>query len=210
MNLTKQRQVADLGARKGQSVRQVQIAVPRADGKPGVEYRIERIPWGRFMKVVKFSGSVSPLTLHNGSAGSATDDPYKIDRETRKPRRGSIPYGRCLQTLPSEVLEGFLPPKWYGPGVRNVPEELLGRPACRVAADGSPKIDSNHPCQCILDLIAYRTAANVERMAMIETRSAADRQATAAEGMVEAVAGLAQVVKDMQGGGKKPGKGSNE
>ena len=210
MNFTKPRQVVDLGARNGQSVRQVQIAVPRADGR-GVEYRIERLPWGRYMKVVKPNGSVERIPLHNGSAGSATDDPYKIDREVRKPRRGAIPFGRCLQTLAPDVLEGFLPPKWFGPGVRNVPESLLGRPACRTAADGHPVVNADHPCTCILELIELRKAANVERMTMIETHSAADRQASAAEGMVEAVAGLAQVVKDMQSKtAPKGGKGNGE
>ena len=209
MNLTKKRAVADLGARNGAGARQVQVQYVREDGRIG--YRVERLPWGRSMKVVKFSGSVEEITLHNGCANTATDDAYALDRQTRKPMRGSIPVGRCLQTQPMEVLDGFMPPKWYGPGTRVVPEELLGRPACRVAADGKSKIDNRHPCQCIVDLIAVRKAANAERMNDIEQRSAADRQADAAEGMVEAVAGLANVVKNLQENAQgKRGKGGAE
>ncbi len=211
MNLTKRSKVADLGARNGASVRQVVNHVK--DEKGRMRQVIERLPWGKYMKVVKPSGSVERIPTHNGCANDATDDPYKLDRETRKPRRGSIPFGQCLQTQPRDVLEGLYPPKWFGAGERIVPEELLDRPSCRAPADGwvNPRtnraeINADHPCQCILDLIEYRKARNVERDKM-QAEGFRNRQAEAAEGMVEAVQGLAQVVKGMQEQQSKPPRG---
>jgi hypothetical protein len=99
---TKQNQIADLG--KEPARRQIVTPVVNAEGD--VESRIEKVPSGAFMKAVDPAGNIVRLPLHNGRANRAADDPYKLDKEHVKPRKGFIPVDRCPATLPPDIYDG--------------------------------------------------------------------------------------------------------
>jgi hypothetical protein len=164
------------------------------------ELRLERVPNGAFMKVVKPSGSVARIPLHNGRANRAKDDPYRLFQLDRKQQVGCVPYDRCLQTLPFEVVNGYLPPKWYGPDAFIVPLHLRNRQPCRLSVNGTP-INGANPCKCIEELIEFRKAEQVKRMAKVEIKNvateAANAQGAAAQSLAEAAKGLAEAAKGM-------------
>lgn len=211
LNVNKQ-PVADLN---NEPARKMVTSPVMVDGK--VEYRTERVPSGRFLKVVKPNGGVDRIPLHNGRANTAVDDPYKRDKETIKPLLGAVPYGQCPQTLSHEIRNGFLPPKAWGYNEPIIPEFLKGRQACTVSVSGGP-INAGNPCKCIEELIAYRKkwqGARMEireRLTQSDLQSSIKSQAAAAENlaiaaeksaqgqsaMTDVVKDLAEMVRDMK------------
>lgn len=180
------------------------------DGR--IENRTERVPRTRYLKVVKPSGSVSRIPVHNGRANTASGDEYKQWIEHWKLEvTGSIRYDRCPQTLSSEIMHGYLPSKWFGPDVPIIPEHIRDRSPCSKSVNGT-RIDANNPCKCVEELIAWRKDWQAKRMANIEHRNqmleAAKAQSDAAAGMVEAVKGVVDVVKDLQERATAPKRGA--
>jgi hypothetical protein len=198
MSMQSPKPIAPLASITDAQTRVIQRRV-MIDGKQ--ETRIERVPHGRFMKVVKPSGAVSRIPLHNGRSNATTDDPYRRYIEERKALIGCVPYGRCPQTLAYEITSGFLPPKWYGPDQPVIPDHLRDKQPCRESASGK-RIDNENPCQCIEDLITHRKAEQAKRMDKAEVRSAqsenAKAQVAATADLATAVQGVAEVVRDMQ------------
>lgn len=164
----------------------------------------ERVPSGRFVKVVKPSGSVDRVPIHNGRASKmGSDDPYKAWIEATLWSSGSVPYGKCLQTLDHEITHGYLPTKWYRARVPVVPEHLRDRNPCRVAANGGP-INQANACACIEELILWRKQWQASQMEKAEVKSAALLQSEASKGLAEAVRGVAEVVRDLRDSNRQP------
>ena len=183
--------IADLGDQPAR--RQILTQLPTGD------VVTERVPSGRFIKVVKPSGSVARVPVHNGRASrQGKDDPYKAWIEGRLLLTGSVPYGKCPQTLDHDITHGVLPPKWYRGQHPVIPPHLRDRNPCRTAANGGP-INQANCCACIEELIAYRKKWQAEQMQALEVKTEAMLQNEASRGIVGAVKDMADVVRELKG-----------
>lgn len=197
--------VSDLGDKPAVK-QQVSRRTDFPPGHPDAGRKTERVPSGLFVKVVKPSGAVDRVPINNTRTRSdeGYDDAYGRWLQAGLWKTGSVPYDKCLQTLPYEITHGYLPPKWYHGEFPIVPEHLRGRIPCRTSAhvdeNGQPfPISRAHCCACVEELIEYRKKWQAERAAASEVKTAEMLQAEASHGLVGAVKGLADVVADLKG-----------
>lgn len=155
---------------------------------------VERAPWGRFTKWVHPSGAVVRIPSHNGRASAESDaDPYKLWKQDRLYQVGSIPYWKCLQLLPLEIMNGLLPPKWYKGRYPIVPEHLRNRPRCTTAKNGG-SIGMGNACACVEELIEWRKNQQKVWMEDIEVRI--NRMNDKEHSLASAVRDMAAAVAD--------------
>lgn len=183
--------IADLGDQPAVRTNHVR----NADG----EMVVERAPAGRFIKMVKPSGAVVRVPIHNGRASKLhpDNDAYTAWIKNVLMRTGSVPYDRCPQTLPYELTHANLNVKWYRGIYPVIPEHLRDKNPCRQGVNGGP-INRSNPCACIEELIKYRKGKQSERMEKAEVKTQAMLQSEASKGLAAAVQGVAEVVRDLK------------